>query len=244
MLKVKGVSHAYQTDLVLSEVSFQAAPGEIIAVMGSSGGGKTTLLKCIAGLIKPTDGEIVIDGIDVISQPDVARRKTGFVFQYAALFDFLNVRENILFGVQRLRKLSVSESDAFVEERLAEVGLSEAEMMMPSELSGGMRKRVGLARALAMEPKLLLYDEPTSGLDPVTAYSIDQLIVETRDRIGVTSIVVSHDVTSVMRLADRIAFLEMGELVFDGSASDFERSQNKAIRELVDKAHAETFGAS
>ncbi len=244
MLTVDRVGHRYYSDPVLTGVSFQAAPGEIIAVMGSSGGGKTTLLKCIAGLIKPTDGEITIDGIDVISQPDEARRKTGFVFQYAALFDFLNVRDNVLFGVQRLRKLSSAEKDAFVEERLEEVGLSGAEMMMPSELSGGMRKRVGLARALAMEPKLLLYDEPTSGLDPVTAYSIDQLIVETRDRIGVTSIVVSHDVTSVMRLADRIAFLEMGELVFDGSAADFDRSQNKAIRELVDKAHSETFGAS
>ncbi|MCH7903125.1 MAG: ATP-binding cassette domain-containing protein [Armatimonadetes bacterium] len=244
MLKVEDVSHAYYSDPVLTDVSFQVAPGEIIAVMGSSGGGKTTLLKCIAGLIKPTDGAITIDGIDVISQPEEARRKTGFVFQYAALFDFLNVRDNVLFGVQRLRKLSAAEKTAFVEERLAEVGLSGAEMMMPSELSGGMRKRVGLARALAMEPKLLLYDEPTSGLDPVTAYSIDQLIVETRDRIGVTSIVVSHDVTSVMRLADRIAFLEKGELVFDGSAAEFDRSQNSAIRELVDKSHAETFGAS
>ena len=244
MLTVEGVSHAYQTDPVLIDVSFQAAAGEIIAVMGSSGGGKTTLLKCIAGLIKPTSGKITIEGIDVISQPEEARRKTGFVFQYAALFDFLNVRENVLFGVQRLRKLSVDEKSVFVDERLAEVGLSGAEMMMPSELSGGMRKRVGLARALAMEPKLLLYDEPTSGLDPVTAYSIDQLIVETRDRIGVTSIVVSHDVTSVMRLADRIAFLEKGVLVFDGSAAEFDRSQNSAIRELVDKSHAETFGAS
>ena len=244
MLTVEGVSHAYQTDPVLIDVSFQAAAGEIIAVMGSSGGGKTTLLKCIAGLIKPTSGKITIEGIDVISQPEEARRKTGFVFQYAALFDFLNVRENVLFGVQRLRKLSAADQSAFVKERLAEVGLSGQELMMPSELSGGMRKRVGLARALAMEPKLLLYDEPTSGLDPVTAYSIDQLIVETRDRIGVTSIVVSHDVTSVMRLADRIAFLEKGVLVFDGSAAEFDRSQNSAIRELVDKSHAETFGAS
>lgn len=173
-------------------------------------------------------------------EPDRGREQLGLVFQYAALFDYMTVAENILFGVNRRRKLGRTEKAALVNESLAEVGMAETGQMMPSELSGGMKKRVGLARALALEPKILLYDEPTSGLDPVTAYSIDSLIVETRDRHMATSIVVSHDVSSVYRVADRIAFLHQGELLFLGTPSEFRTAQEGPIKELVEKAHAES----
>ncbi|HXH61812.1 MAG TPA: ATP-binding cassette domain-containing protein [Fimbriimonadaceae bacterium] len=240
MVEVKQLSHSFGSRKVLEDITFSVAKGEIVAVMGSSGGGKTTLLKCISGLLRPTKGSVTIEDVDVVAQPEEARRHVGLVFQYAALFDYMNVFENILFGVKRRRKIASKDEAEFVRQRLEEVGLTGCEELMPSELSGGMRKRVGLARALALEPSLLLYDEPTSGLDPVTAYSIDQLIVDTRGRTGTTSLVVSHDVTSVFRTADRIAFLEKGRLLFLGTRSEFKEMSGGPIGELVEKARAET----
>ncbi len=240
MLNVKNLEHWFGTHKVIDDVSLGVAEGEVLAVMGSSGGGKTTLLKCISGLIKPTKGQITVDGVDAVAHPEEARRRMGLVFQYAALFDYLDVKDNILFGVRRTKKFSKDEENAFVEQKLHDVGLDSKERLFPSQLSGGMRKRVGLARALAMEPKMILFDEPTSGLDPVTAYSIDQLIVETRNRLKMTCVVVSHDVTSVFRVADRIAFLEQGRLVFLGSPSEFRKESKGAIGELVEKARAES----
>lgn len=239
MVKVQSVTHSFGAQSVLKNISLQVKSGEILAIMGSSGGGKTTLLKCIAGLIKPTSGEITVDGVSVVKEPDKGHGKVGMVFQYAALFDFLNVRDNLLFGVVRHKKLSPIQKEQLVTGLLNDLGLPGVEEKMPGELSGGMRKRVGLARALALEPKVLLYDEPTSGLDPVTAYSIDGLIVETRDRLGTTSIVVSHDVSSVFRVADRIVFLHLGEVLFDGSPNDFRHAAAGPIKELVEAAKSE-----
>ena len=239
MVEVTGLRHAFDGKPVLRGLDLTVGAGEIVVVMGSSGGGKTTLLRCIAGLIKPDEGEITVDGTSVIKEPDAARAKMGLVFQYAALFDYLDVSENVLFGLRRRKRLSAHDARETVAAQLSQVGLDGAEGMMPSELSGGMRKRVGLARALCMEPKVLLYDEPTSGLDPVTAYSIDQLIVETRDRLGVTSIVVSHDVTSVLRVADRIAFLADGEWAFIGTPAEFRAVKDGVVAELVSKSRSE-----
>lgn len=241
MVRTDSVSHSFGSQSVLREISFEVKPGEILAIMGSSGGGKTTLLKCIAGLIRPSKGDIFVDGVSVVKEPEKGHGKVGMVFQYAALFDFLNVRENLLFGVARHKKLSPSEKERLVTGLLDDLGLPGVEEKMPSELSGGMRKRVGLARALAMEPKVLLYDEPTSGLDPVTAYSIDGLIVETRDRLGTTSIVVSHDVSSVFRVAERIVFLHKGDILFMGAPDEFRAAAEGPIRELVEAARAESF---
>lgn len=243
MVKIDHLSQSYGSKQVLFDIDFEIAPREILVVMGSSGGGKTTLLKCVSGLLPIDKGEVWVDGISVKKDPDGARRNMGMVFQYAALFDYLSVAENVLFGVRRQRKLSPKQASEFVAEQLEAVGLAGVQDLLPNELSGGMRKRVGLARALATEPKVLLYDEPTSGLDPVTAYSIDQLIVETRDRTGATSIVVSHDVTSVLRVADRIAFLEEGHLLFLGTPTEFRNSHQASIDELVSKAKAETLNA-
>jgi phospholipid/cholesterol/gamma-HCH transport system ATP-binding protein len=240
VVNVKDVSHRFDVNWVLKDINFSVQPGEIAVIMGSSGGGKTTLLKCIAALLTPTKGEILVDGVSVVKEPELARSKMGLVFQYAALFDSLNVEDNILFGLRRRGGVSSSEEKEVLDRLLEQVGLSDVESKLPNELSGGMRKRVGLARALAMEPQVLLYDEPTSGLDPVTAYSIDQLIVDTRDRIGLTSIVVSHDVSSIFRVADRIIFLHQGEILFNGSPDEFRDKQDGPIGELIRKANAET----
>ncbi len=240
MLTVRDLTHRFGTKTVLHGLNFSVESGRIAVIMGSSGGGKTTLLKCISGLIKPTQGVIEVGGVDVVKDPNAARAQLGLVFQYAALFDSLTVRDNVLFGFRRQHaRQDRAEEEKRLKGLLSEVGLEGVEDMMPAELSGGMRKRVGLARALIMEPQLLLYDEPTSGLDPVTAYSIDELIVETRDRLGITSVVVSHDVTSIFRVADQILFLHRGELLFNGTPEEFRRHQSGPIGELIHKARAE-----
>jgi phospholipid/cholesterol/gamma-HCH transport system ATP-binding protein len=211
--------------------------------MGSSGGGKTTLLRCIAALLRPSAGTIEVNGVDTVAEPERAREHLGLVFQSAALFDYMTVQENILFGVRRRKRLSAAQQTQLVRDMLAKVGLGEVNDLMPAELSGGMQKRVGLARALVLEPKLLLYDEPTSGLDPVTAYAIDSLILQMRDQLGITSVVVSHDVTSVYRVADRVAFLHEGRMVFLGTVAEFKSTRDPAILELVEKAFAERIGS-
>lgn len=241
MLEIRGLGHSYDGRKVLKNVSLTVPDGEIAVVMGSSGGGKTTLLKCIAALVSPTEGDILLNGLSVVKDQRSAHERIGMVFQYAALFDYLNVEDNILFGYRRQVGRKQADEKAVLEGLLEAVGLSGTEALMPNELSGGMRKRVGLARALCLEPELLLYDEPTSGLDPVTAYSIDHLIAETRDRTGVTSIVVSHDVTSVLRVADRIIFLHQGEVLYDGNPEGFKTAGSGPIKELVAKSRAENF---
>ena len=242
IVEVQGLERRFDEQWVLRGIDISAEQGEILAIMGTSGGGKTTLLRCISGLLQPTSGFVSVDGINVRKEPDEARRRMGMVFQSAALFDFMNVRENVLFGIERQLKLKCADREATARDALERVGLaSEDAEKMPADLSGGMRKRVGIARALALSPKVMLYDEPTTGLDPVTTYYIDSLIAGLRKERGMTSLLVSHDVSSVMRTADRIAFLDMGKIVFDGPPDRFESSDHPAIRELLDKARATHF---
>lgn len=241
MIEVSHLTHRFGTKTVLHDINLKVHPGEIVAVMGASGGGKTTLLRCITGLITPSEGEVTIDDVSVRKSPEVARTKLGLVFQSAALFDYLSVRDNVAFGLKRQRGSTAKSVEETVRRMLDVVGLAEAADKMPSELSGGMKKRVGLARALAMNPSALLYDEPTSGLDPVTAYSIDHLIVDTRNRLGVASVVVSHDISSVFRVADKVAFLDAGHLVFFGTPADMRQTRQPSIDELLEKARAEKF---
>lgn len=243
VIDVRNLVRSFGDKVVLNDISLEVGEGEILAIMGSSGGGKTTLLRCISGLIEPTSGSVQVDGVNVVEEPEEARRRMGMVFQQAALFDFMNVEDNVLFGVRRWKIVERSEQKDFVHQTLKRLGLEGNESKMPAELSGGMRKRVGIARALALKPKVMLYDEPVTGLDPITAYSIDQLIVDLRSELKVTSLVVSHDVSSVFRVADRIAFLEAGKLTFIGSKSEFEKSRNEAIGELVQKAQARELSA-
>ena len=243
MIEIKDLSHSFGSTEVLKNISLNVAEGEILAVMGSSGGGKTTLLRCISGLIRPTSGEVIVDGVNVQQEPEAARAKMGMVFQSAALFDYLTVAQNVLFGVKRHLNLSKKEEAALLADTLSRVSLTGNEDLVPAELSGGMKKRVGMARAIALHPKVLLYDEPTTGLDPITTYQIDELVAGLRKTLGATSILVSHDIVSVQRTADRVAFLHQGEVVFVGSPAEFLKSDHPAIKEVVEKSQARTLTA-
>jgi phospholipid/cholesterol/gamma-HCH transport system ATP-binding protein len=210
LLEVRGLTCSLGGKLVLDDVSFSVAHGEIFGVMGVSGAGKSTLLRSIIGLVRPEAGAVLVSGTDVVGLPEQrlneVRSRLGMCFQYAALFDSLTVFENVAFGLRRLHR---PEPDIVtrVEHYLDIVGLGDTAHLMPSDLSGGMRKRVGIARALVTEPELVLYDEPTSGLDPVLAAMIDALIVKLRDQFGVASVVVTHDVPHLFGYADRVMML-------------------------------------
>lgn len=206
--------------------------------MGMSGVGKSTLLKCIAMLVRPTGGEIMIEGQEITGLNETRlrdiRRKIGMVFQYAALFDSLNVYENVSFGLRRHRRLNEDEIRAIATEKLSLVGLSGTENLMPSQLSGGMQKRVGLARALALDPPILLYDEPTAGLDPITAATISRLIVRMRDQLGVTSVIVSHDLALIKQVANRAGMLHRGKIVQVGTWDEMEKSENPVVKQFIE----------
>ncbi|MGQ9455984.1 MAG: ABC transporter ATP-binding protein [Armatimonadota bacterium] len=237
MISAINLSFTVNTHTILDGVNLSVEKGETLAVMGMSGAGKSTLLKCIGGLLRPTAGSVVVDNIDIAKMNeddlDSVRIRIGMVFQYAALFDSLTVYENVAFGLRRHRHLTEHEIAKIVNERLAMVGLSGTEHLMPSSLSGGMQKRVGLARALALDPEIVLYDEPTAGLDPITAATIADLIVKTRDHYGVTSIVVSHDVTTIKRVANRFAMLHEGKIVAGGTIEEMERNTDPVVRQFV-----------
>jgi phospholipid/cholesterol/gamma-HCH transport system ATP-binding protein len=234
-IAVRDLDYTVPEKRILRGIDLTVDKGEILAVMGKSGSGKTTLLKCLAGLIKPTGGQIELFGQDIVplseSQLDDIRLKIGLVFQYAALFDSLNVYDNVSFGIVNHRRTGRRDVRQIVADRLADVDMPGTEGLFPSQLSGGMQKRVGLARALAMEPSVLLYDEPTSGLDPVIARSIDDLIVQTRDRLGMTSVVVSHDIASIFRIADRIVMVD--EIIAAGTPDEIRASTNPKVIEFV-----------
>ncbi|MDX1931005.1 MAG: ABC transporter ATP-binding protein [Capsulimonadales bacterium] len=228
---------------ILKGITLDIEPGEILCVMGLSGSGKSTLTRCIAGLIKPTQGELRIDGEDIVPMTETqllrVRAKIGVVFQYAALFDSMNVFENIAFGIQRgprraeNRRMPRRELARRVAELLRSVGLAGIERRMPAELSGGMRRRVGLARALATQPDIVLYDEPTSGLDPVTAASIDALILATRKEQCATSIVVSHDMGSIYRVADKIIMIYEGRIQAYGTPREIMETTDPIVRQFI-----------
>ncbi len=239
-VSIKNMDYQVSGKRILHQINLEVLSGEIFAVIGMSGSGKTTLLKCLSGLRKPSSGEISLFGNNIVPIPeyemDKIRMKVGLVFQYAALFDSLSVFDNVAFGLVQNGMAKGKDIKAIVARRLSEVDMEGSESMFPSELSGGMQKRVGLARALAMKPDLLLYDEPTSGLDPVIARNIDDLIVRTRERSGVTSVVVSHDIASVFRIADRIAMLEAGEIIICGTPEEIKSSDNPKVMEFIQSA--------
>jgi phospholipid/cholesterol/gamma-HCH transport system ATP-binding protein len=223
---------------ILNNINLEIETGEIVSVMGQSGSGKTTLLKLLTGLLKPTSGQIIIDGVDITqlaeNELDEVRLKLGLVFQYAALLDSLTVFDNIVFAVVRHRKhVKKQDLDKLVRDLLDQVELENVEDRFPSELSGGMQKRVGLARALAMDPSIVFYDEPTSGLDPITSNTIDELIMETRRRRQVTSVVVSHHLPSIFRISDHIAMLHRGEIVVYGTPQEIQSSSEPIVREFI-----------
>lgn len=238
MIVVTDLRLAFPGRTVLDGVDLRVSQGEILAVMGISGSGKTSLLKCMAGLLRPTSGSILIGDVDLAglseSELNERRRHLGMVFQYAALFDSLTVFENVVFGLRFHERRAETELREIAAEQLAAVGLEGAENLYPAQLSGGMRKRVGLARALAVRPEVVFYDEPTSGLDPVVARVIDDLIVATRDRLGVTSVIVSHDVPSVLRTVDRAALLHDGRVVECDTPAALRESRSDVVRQFIE----------
>ena len=237
MISLRQLTMAFGSKVVLDELDLDVYKGETLAVIGPSGSGKSTVIKVLTGLLAPTSGSVQIEGQETSGFDDDAwdelRCHMGVVFQYSALFDFLSVCENVAFGLRRHFKLPEEEIQRRVAALLEMVGMPGTQSMMPAELSGGMKKRVGLARALAMQPQVVFYDEPTSGLDPVMTMTISRLIRKTQQTLGVTSVLVTHDMESAYFAADRIAMLYKGKIVQVGTPDEIKRSRNPIVHAFV-----------
>ena len=237
MIEVRHLVKNYGHHTVLADVSLRVETGESVVIIGRSGGGKSVLLKHLVGLLSPDDGEVLIDGEDLcaLNERELlrVRRKFGMLFQGAALFDSLTVAENVSFALRREGKLTAGEIQRKVAQVLEMVELSGTEEKKPSELSGGMRKRVGLARAIIYQPQIVLYDEPTTGLDPVVSDSIDQLILRVRDTLKVTTVVVTHDMRSAGRLGQRILMLHEGRIYVAGRPDEVFQSTDPVVHRFV-----------
>ena len=238
MIKIRDLKKRLGTKQVLDGVNLEIVQGETMLVMGRSGTGKSVLLKHIIGLMTPDSGSIEVDGVDLVGMREkelnAVRKRFGMLFQSAALFDSLTVGENIALPLREHTAMSEAEVQARVAERLEWVGLSGVENMKPASLSGGMKKRVGLARAIAMDPQFVLYDEPTTGLDPIMADVIDRLIRSLQKRMGVTSVVVTHDMASAFKVADRMALLNDGRVVFLGTPDEVRTTKDPLVRQFVE----------
>lgn len=241
-VRLDGVSKTFGTRTVLDGVSFEVAPGTGFIILGRSGTGKSVTLRHIVRLILPDRGRVFVgeDEISALDGPDLARvrQKIGFLFQNAALFDSITVGENVEFPMRRHTKMSDGEIRDKAKEKLASVGLEKDYGKMPADLSGGMRKRAGLARALALDPPIMLVDEPSAGLDPITADEIDTLLLELKERGGTTLIVVTHNIPSAKRLGDELVMLDQGRIVAHGTAADLEQSTEPMVRAFMSSQHS------
>ena len=237
LVHLNQVALAFAGKPVLSGVELKIFPRDRLVILGQSGGGKSTMLRLILGILKPTSGEIKYKHLRVTrlsrSKLNLLRSRIGMVYQYSALISSLNVRDNLALPVRELGRKSESEIDEVVEEKLALVGMSGTESKLPSELSGGMRKRVSLARALMLEPELVLFDEPSAGLDPVMSTVIDELIISLTEKTNTTSVIVTHEMDSAFRIATRMAMLYRGTIIQEGSPDDFKTSNDPVVRQFV-----------
>lgn len=239
MIDAIGVKKAYGSRHILRGIDIKVATGETLVIIGGSGSGKSTFLKCAIGLVRPDAGSITVDGKDITkvsADEDVAdyRRRFGYLFQEAALFDSLSVWENVTFGLHYLTDIPPEKYRDIARDKLALVGLKDIEDFKPSELSGGMKKRVGLARAIAAEPSYILYDEPTTGLDPIMSDVISDLILSLQEKLKVTAIAVTHDMKSAFKIATRIAMLHEGRFLAVGTPDEMKASQDPYVRQFVD----------
>lgn len=238
LIKIRQMNMTFGERKILQDFNLDVYKGETLAVIGPSGAGKSTIIKLLTGLLKPKDGSIEIMGNKAEnfdeSDWDGLRKKMGVVFQYSALFDFLTVGENVAFGLRRHFALPEEEIRKIVAELLGLVGMPNTENLLPAELSGGMKKRVGLARALAMRPDIVFYDEPTSGLDPVMTMNISRLMRKTQEQYGVTSILVTHDMESAYVAADRIAMLYHGKVAAIGTVEEIQNSNNPIVKAFIE----------
>jgi phospholipid/cholesterol/gamma-HCH transport system ATP-binding protein len=237
MISVRSLVRQIGSQEILRGVDLEVAHGETLALIGRSGGGKSVLLKHLIGLMQPDSGEIWIDGQNIIGlherQLGAIRQKIGILFQGAALFDSMTVAENIAFPLREAGERNANTIAEKIREILAVVELEGQEDKMPVNLSGGMKKRVGLARAIIRRPSCVLYDEPTSGLDPVVSDSINRLILRLQDRLGVTSIVVTHDMKSAFAVADHIAYLHEGRIYFHGTGEELEQTNDQVLQDFL-----------
>jgi phospholipid/cholesterol/gamma-HCH transport system ATP-binding protein len=235
-IQINNLCKSFGPKTVLNDISLSIFESEILCVIGKSGTGKSVILKNIMGLMMPDSGSVIVDDEDFTASTGMDRerimRKFGVLFQMAALFDSMNIFNNVAFGMKRIG-MSENEISQRVPELLSDVGLRNVENKMPSELSGGMQKRVGLARSIAMKPEIMLYDEPTTGVDPITGGAVDRLIVKMNKQYGITSIVITHDMNSAYRIAHRIAMLSEGKLIFLGTSDELKASPDPVIKQFL-----------
>jgi len=237
MIELKHVYKSFGTRQILKDVNLSIADGETMVILGASGSGKSTILKLIIGLITADSGEVLVDGKEISKltedEMNEERRRMGMVFQYSALFDSMNIKENVAFGLRQHKRLGEEDINHIVREKLRMVGLSDIEELMPANLSGGMKKRVSLARAIALDPSIILYDEPTAGLDPIMSTAISHLIRATQEKMHATSVVVTHDMKSAHGIADRMAFLYQGSFLEIGEPSVLYSSQDMRVQQFI-----------
>jgi phospholipid/cholesterol/gamma-HCH transport system ATP-binding protein len=240
-MKEKIVIHdlhkSFGNKVVLDGLDLTVYESEILCIIGISGVGKSVILKNLIGIMRPDSGEIFVDGVEFTGADPETRQKIlskyGILFQGAALFDSLNIYDNVAFGLRR-NKVSEEQIHTIVPEMLENVGLRDVEEKRVSELSGGMQKRAGLARSIALHPEIMLYDEPTTGVDPITGGAVDRLIRKTRDNFGITSVVVTHDMRSAYRLADRIAMLYQGRIIYAGPPDSFMNTEDLYVKQFIE----------
>jgi phospholipid/cholesterol/gamma-HCH transport system ATP-binding protein len=238
MIELRDIHKSFDKKNVLNGVDLKVEKGESVVVIGGSGSGKSVLLKHIIGLLRPDKGTVTVNSTDILQLDEdglnEVRKKFGMLFQSAALFDSMAVWENVGFGLKRHTGMHDREIKEVAVQKLRLVGLVNVEDLMPSELSGGMRKRVGLARAIAMEPEILLYDEPTTGLDPITADAINDLIIKMREKLQVTSVAITHDMKSAYKIADTIAMLYNGVIVAKGTPEEIRNTADPVVRQFIE----------
>jgi len=236
-LAVRDLSVRFDERLILDRVSFDVRAGQVVGIMGMSGCGKSTLLRCLLGLLPPTAGQIWVQGVPIVGlherELNRVRLRMGMCFQYPALFDSLTVAENVAFGLRRHTELDEEQIAEVVAQRLDVVGLAGTEEVMPSALSGGMAKRVSIARALALDPALILYDEPVSGLDPIMAQVISELVLHLRDSLGMTSVVVEHHVPTLFAIADTVIMLHDGRIQAAGTPEELRAGDNEVVQQFI-----------
>ena len=238
MIELRNICKRFGSKIVLDDVSLKIEDGETFVIIGQSGVGKTTILRAIAGFFNPDSGEVLIDGIHMDRATSKVkanlREKMGFLFQSGALINWLSVRENVALPLVEHRIGTKEEIDRIVDEKLELLQLTDAAEKMPSDISGGMKKRVGLARAIVRNPRIILYDEPTSGLDPVMSAKIDELIIKMKNELKVTSIVVTHDMESAYRIADRIAMIYKGSVLQCGTPEEIKNTTNPFVWQFIE----------
>jgi phospholipid/cholesterol/gamma-HCH transport system ATP-binding protein len=238
MIQIQGLTKSFGAQAVLKGINLDVLEGTTLVILGGSGSGKTVMMKHMIGLLKPDEGRVLIEGEDIVPMGPQAlallRRKFGMVFQGSALFDSMTVYENVSFPLHEHRsELSEDQIRQIVKDKLGVVGLKGIEDRYPADLSGGMRKRVGLARAIVLDPKIVLYDEPTTGLDPITTDYVDQMIIEAKKALQVTSVVISHDIASAFKVGDDVAFLSQGVIVDQGTPEALRHSKAPAVQAFL-----------